>query len=174
MSRRRSVVIDCKLKPVMRLFCKGYCDRRIARVLDRLARLQKLVPCGVRSGNVHARRFAYLLIDKQPFPVAVKRYGIAYAVRRGSRRLQHGIFHIGSIIGIDLADLVDGNDLARLHERIGIVAVKVKQYVRLRPRLEVRNNPCLKRLVRCGRGIIYHAARLIHPCLHRILIIQDV
>ena len=152
------VIVNCKLEPVVRLFCKGSSDWGIACVLDHLAGLKELIPCGVCGRNLSTGSFHNCFVYIKAFPVAIEWNCVLYAVCRGCRN--HVIFHIGSIFRILSADVLDGNNLASFYKRIaGYVQLhmeilpcsfhRLKTVVNIHPAHQ--NSPC-------GKAAVHHVA----------------
>ena len=172
MGCRRLVVEDRKLPPVMRDVAESCRDRSVTRCLDFLTVCLELIHRVVCAGHCHACCLKNLGVYKHCLPETVCRHCIFFIVHQG--RCDQVFVHVGRVVGILFADLVDGNYLARLDEAVGVCAVKEEQYIRLRACLKVCSDSCLKGLV-CGCGSVnYCIACLCFPGLYRVLIVLCV
>ena len=145
-----AVVHDAELEPVVGHFEQGAGDGRVPRRLDGLAVVQKLFPRVIRSGHVHAAGRQHLPVYEQVLPVAGAGHRVMLAVRGFG---QHGGLHVGSVIGIFLPYLLDGDHASGAGQRVHVRVGEEKQHVRLGAGLEVRQHLGFPSLVG-GGGVV--------------------
>ena len=68
---------------------------------------------------------------------------------------KHGLLHIGSVVGIDLPDVLNGHHPSGVDNGIGIGVGEEKQHIRLGAGLKIRQNLGLPALVGNGRAVLY-------------------
>ena len=88
----------------------------------------------IKNGAALQNRF----VDKQAFPIAHNRNGVAFAVG-GNRKLC--IVHVFCIIRILGTNLVQRHDLSRSDKWLCIRIGEEKEHVRFRTRLKIRQDP---------------------------------
>ena len=66
----------------------------------------------------------------------------------------HGILHVGGVVGVDGADLFDGDDLVAVDEGIGVGVGEEEQDIGLGAGLEVGQNLGLPLLIGSGGAIV--------------------
>ena len=127
-----------KFKPVVRHLDQRACNGREPIAADRLTIRKELLPCIIRARQRDAAALQNRFVDKQAFPIAHDRNGVAFAVG-GNRKLC--IVHVFCIIRILGTNLVQRHDLSRSDKWLCIRIGEEKEHVRFRTRLKIRQDP---------------------------------
>ena len=166
-------VVDAELEPVVGDLTQAGGNGGVALALDGLAHLHELIPGGVGVGHSHAAGLQHVLVHEQAFPEAVHRHAVVFAVHGGGA--QHVVLHVGSVVGVDRADLVDGHNLgSALDEGVGVGAVEEEQHVGLAAGLKVGQNLGLELFVGSGGGVLHGVAGRFLPSRHSVLVVLGV
>ena len=151
----RPVVHNGKLKQIMRHLHQRTGNGDVAAAFDGLAVGKELLPRVIRPRHRNAAGFQHRLIDKKIFPIPGGRNGVMLSVR--SLR-EHGLLHIGSVVGVNLPDVLNGDHPPGVDDGIGIGVGEEKQHVRLGAGLEIRQHLGLPALVGGSRTVSYFVA----------------
>ena len=156
-----AVIHDGELEPVMRDLNEGAGDRGVARVENGLAVGQELIPCVIRAGNGNAALIKNGLVDEHILPEARGGNCIVLAVGGGSH---HAVLHVGRIVGVLGAYLVDGDDLVCGDEGFGVGIGEEEQDVGLGAGLEVGQDFGLPLLVGGAGAVVDLVAGGLFVC----------
>ena len=130
-----ALVQDAELEPVVRHFLQGAGDGRIALAFNGLTHLHELVPGRIGAGDLQAAVGQNGFVHEHAFPISAGRNGVGLGVHKGKG---HGrIQHVGCIVRVFLADLLDGHDLAVLDKLAGVSTREEEEHVRFASGLEV-------------------------------------
>ena len=148
----RPVVHDGELKQIVRHLHQGAGNGDIAAVFDVLAVGKKPLPGVIRPRHRNAAGFQNPFIDKEIFPIPCGGNGVMLSVRSLS---QHGLLHIGSVVGVNLPDVLNGNHTFGVDDGICVGVGEEEQHIRLGAGLEIRQNLGLPALIGDGRAVFY-------------------
>ena len=164
---QRAVVHNAELKPIVGHLEQGAGDGGVALVLDGLAVGQELIPGIVRAGNRHAAVGKHFGVDKHVLPEAGGGDRVILAVGGHS---QHGVAHVGGVVGVFRPDGGHVHHLARLDDGLGVGAGEEEEHVGLGARLKIGEHLGLPLLVGGAGGVLHPVAGGVLIALHGVLI----